>query len=183
MIVSNNVLEYVRDLDAFLSDVSRLLKPDGLYLSLFPTREVWRDGPGGVPFVHWFSRRSRIRFRYALTMRRLGFGRGSWRDSIARTESFLEHLDRNMFYRSRRLVLHTFRKHFDVRLIEPEYIRFRLDSGRLHVLALGLSLPLAKTLASKLFRRISGTHVLARKRAPPELLSTSSTTSTPELSA
>ena len=50
------------------------MRPGGSVVSLFPSADVWREGHCGIPFLHWFSPTSRWRYRYALTLRRMGLG-------------------------------------------------------------------------------------------------------------
>ena len=35
-----------------LAKISRVLKPGGMVLSLFPDKGVWREGHCGIPFLH-----------------------------------------------------------------------------------------------------------------------------------
>ena len=73
-VVSNQVLEHIDDWSPSLAEINRVLKPGGVLLALFPTREAWREGHIGIPFAHWFGRTSRMRRPYTSLMRRLGFG-------------------------------------------------------------------------------------------------------------
>ena len=50
LVVNNQVLEHVADLSAALSEIHRVLKKDGAVLSLFPSRDVFREGHIGIPF-------------------------------------------------------------------------------------------------------------------------------------
>ena len=72
--VSNQVFEYVSDLDKALGEIERVLKPEGKLLCLFPTREVIRDGRCAIPFINRFSRDSKYRRHWMSLMRNLGFG-------------------------------------------------------------------------------------------------------------
>ena len=74
MVTRNHVIEHVENLDAVLREIHRVLKPGGRFLSLFPTKEIIREGHCGIPLIHWFSRRSPYRFCYALTLRLFGLG-------------------------------------------------------------------------------------------------------------
>ncbi len=132
-VVNNQVLEHVKDLDAVLAEIARVLKPGGRVLSLFPDRGVWREGHCGVPFLHWFPRRSRSRVRYAMLMRCLGFGyftEGS-RSIRQWSESFCTWLDDWTHYRTREEIARGFARHFDrMQAREEHWLARRLD-GRL----------------------------------------------------
>ncbi len=52
VVVSNQVLEHVRDIDMFIGEVARVVKPDGLSLHLFPLKQCVIEGHLGIPFVH-----------------------------------------------------------------------------------------------------------------------------------
>jgi SAM-dependent methyltransferase len=76
LVLSNQVLEHVRDLDLLLGELGRVLAPGGVSVHFFPTREVWIEPHVGLPLVHrcrdWGSARAAIRM-----LSRLGLGR--WR--------------------------------------------------------------------------------------------------------
>jgi SAM-dependent methyltransferase len=74
VVVSNQVFEHVPDLGAVLAEISRVLRPGGVLLFLFPDRSIWREGHYGLPFLHWFPRESKLRTWYAGACRALGFG-------------------------------------------------------------------------------------------------------------
>ncbi len=48
-VVNNQVFEHVEDLDFVLSEIRRVLKRDGVLLSMFPSEDVVREGHCGVP--------------------------------------------------------------------------------------------------------------------------------------
>ena len=103
LIVNNQVLEHVLDLDRVLSEFARVLKPGGRVLSLFPDRGVWREGHCGIPFLHWFPKRSRPRVWYAAVLRAAGLGNHKQGKSILRwSEDFCDWLDRWTHYRPNR---------------------------------------------------------------------------------
>jgi SAM-dependent methyltransferase len=76
LVMNNQVFEHVADLDSVLQETARLLKPTGLLLSIFPAIDVIREGHIGIPFAHWFPKRSRkSRFLYTYGLRCLGLGK------------------------------------------------------------------------------------------------------------
>ena len=53
LVWSNQVLEHVADLEAFLAQQVRVLSPGGLAIHHFPAKESLVDPHSGVPFAHW----------------------------------------------------------------------------------------------------------------------------------
>ncbi len=164
--VNNQVLEHVGDIEAALDELARVLAPGGILLSLFPSRDVWREGHIGIPFAHWFPPGSRIRFWYALALRRLGLG--TWKQQAATcrdwTRDKLAWIDTYTRYRPRREIFAAFARRFSSELIEADYIRYRLRANaRLAPLARLLDLPGAPSLAAALFRKLAFLVILSRK--------------------
>jgi len=164
LVVNNQVFEHVEDLDQVLAEINRVLKPSGRVLSLFPSRDVWREGHCGIPFLHRFSRESRLRYPYALLLRKLGLGHNKGIKTPEQwAKDYLDWLDRSCFYRSRRSIMNSFRRHFGVRLIEEDYILFRLRASRLRCLAPLASQPWCQPVEKELFRKLGGLVIEASK--------------------
>jgi SAM-dependent methyltransferase len=169
-IFSNQVIEHVKDIDQVLNEIQRVLKPGGTALHLFPARDVWREGHCGIPFLHWFSKISRLRYPYALTLRTLGLGyfkRPTRRDWTLR---MLNYLDNNCFYRSRKSIFAAFRRSFDIIMIEDDYLRIRLSESRMRSLAPIVQWPLVKPLAREAFRKLGGMVILTTKHGTEKKL-------------
>lgn len=169
LVVNNQVFEHAEDLDQVLAEMNRVLKPGGKVLSMFPSRDVWREGHCGIPFLHRFSKDSRLRYPYALMLRKLGLGYHKGTKTPEQwAKDFGHWLDHYCFYRSRRSILNSFRRHFEFKLMEEDYILFRLRASRLWWLAPPARLPLLKPVAKELFRKLSGLVIVATKpgRAP-----------------
>jgi SAM-dependent methyltransferase len=164
LVLSNQVFEHVEDLEPVLHEICRVLKPGGQMLALFPSREVWREGHRGIPFLHWFAKDSRVRYPYALLLRRLGFGSYKYHTTPAQwTRDSLSWLDNYCFYRDRRAIVETFSRCFKIRFIEDDYIRLRLRASGLQILipfATGYSFEL---IAQAIFRKLGGLVLLAAK--------------------
>ncbi|HQI76480.1 MAG TPA: class I SAM-dependent methyltransferase [Candidatus Latescibacteria bacterium] len=131
-VINNQVMEHVENLDAVLAEISRVLKPGGFVLSLFPDKRVWREGHSGIPFFHWFPKGSRFRVYYALVLRTLGLGyfkegkpRKKW------SEDYCIWLDKWTYYRSRKEIRETFAKHLaELNHIEVYWLHKRLGARR-----------------------------------------------------
>jgi SAM-dependent methyltransferase len=167
LVVNNQVMEHVTDLDAALAEISRVLKPDGVVLSVFPARDVWREGHIGIPFSHWFRRGSRARFYYTWALRALGFGTWKQQAPTARQWAIdkLGWIDNYTVYRSRDEIFAAYGRYFKSELREPDYIRYRLlDRPGRRALAALLDLPFASAIASAIFRKLAFLVIVSRKR-------------------
>ena len=168
LVVNNQVMEHVEDLDAVLREIHRVVRPGGRVLSLFPSRDVFREGHIGIPFSHWFRKGSALRFYYAWTLRSLGLG--TWKDQAATPRRWavdkLEWIDRYTHYRSRKEIFDAFGRYFRNEARESDYIRFRLlDRPGRRLLARAVELPLADAAARALFRKLAFLVILSYKEA------------------
>jgi len=129
LVVSNQVFEHVEDLGLVLQEISRVLKPGGCLLTIFPAREVIREGHCGVPMIHWFSKDSKLRYPYMRLMRALGLGYfKAGKDQQTWARKFIDWLDRFTTYRTYAEVQALFRKsRYSLQHIEEDYIGFRLQ--------------------------------------------------------
>ena len=55
VIVSNQVFEHIDDFEPPVREIHRVMKSGGVFINIFPSVEVWREGHIGIPFVHWFE--------------------------------------------------------------------------------------------------------------------------------
>ena len=165
LVLSNQVFEHVPDLTAVLSEIARVLKPEGKLLSLFPSNEVIREGHIGIPFVHWFPRGSGLRYAYAFLLRGLGAGYFKENRTTAQwTREKLCWLDHFTYYRSRKEIYAAFTAAgFKIQHFEKNYITYRLARSQLFRLGFLLRVPLGARGASYLCRRLAGLVLLARK--------------------
>jgi len=167
LVVNNQVMEHVADLDRTLAEIHRVLRPGGTALSIFPSRDVWREGHIGIPFSHWFARDSRARFYYTWLLRSLGAG--TWKEQAPTTRRWavdkLAWIDKYTRYRARREIFQTYGKYFDNEFCEPDYIRFRLrDRPWRAPLARLLDLPLVPAVARAIFRKLAFLVIVSRRR-------------------
>lgn len=159
IVVSNQVFEHVERLDTVLAEIARVLKPGGVVLSLFPAREVWREGHCGIPFLHRFRKGSSARLYYAWLLRTLGFGYHTQHKSRYRwAADFCDWLDSYTHYRPTAELGRLFGQVFACNdFIEYDYVLYRLArSGRLARLHAPLTAPGLRPLLNGLFRRAGG---------------------------
>jgi SAM-dependent methyltransferase len=167
LVVNNQVLEHVEDLDAVLDDLHRVLKRDGVLLSVFPSRDVFREGHIGIPFSHWFAKGSKPRFYYTWALRSLGLG--TWKEQAPTRRQWavdkLGWIDAYTHYRPKREIFLAFDRHFTTETREPDYMRYRLkDTPGLAPLAGLLDLPGAPAMAAAVFRKLAFMVLVSRRR-------------------
>ncbi len=166
VIVNNQVLEHVADLRAVLEELRRVLRPGGTLVSMFPSREVWREGHCGVPFAHRFAPKSRIGDLYVFAMRSLGLGyhhagKTRWQWAI----EFRQWLATYTVYRPQGEIHQLFGEQFEFEHVEGDYIAFRLR-GRGRSRFAGVARHL-RPLAEPTFRRLGFMVIEARPRTDP----------------
>lgn len=72
-VVSNQVLEHVRDADFFLGEIARTLRPGGFSVHLFPLRNALVEWHSLLPLAHWPEDHDRRQALVRLASK-LGFG-------------------------------------------------------------------------------------------------------------
>jgi SAM-dependent methyltransferase len=166
LIVSNQVLEHVEHLDGAVSELSRLLKPDGRLLVLCPTREVVREAHCGVPFLHWLDPASSSRVAYASRWNWAGFGFDKERKSPEEwAREAVSWMDRFVFYRSRHDLQGLLGRSFETASLEGHYLAYRLrQHRRAGALAPLLRIPWLDGAGRAICHRFNGIVVLARKK-------------------
>lgn len=129
-VVNNQVLEHVPDMDVVVGEISRVLKPGGFVLSMFPDRGVWREGHCGVPFLHRFRKGTRARVWYAAFFRGIGFGYHKKDKSVWRwSQDFCDWLDAWTHYRPYSEIRASFlRRFFEIEHYEAHWLSKRLAS-------------------------------------------------------
>ena len=102
VVISDQVLEHVRDLDVVAREVSRVLRPGGFTYHKFPARHRPIEVHYRLPFVHWLPK-ARIRWYLIRVLLLMGL-RGALPTSLdqnTKTDLIYRFSCENTFYRSR----------------------------------------------------------------------------------
>ena len=166
LIVNNQVMEHVEDLEGVLAELHRILVPGGLLLSLFPSRDVFREGHIGIPFAHWFKPNSRARFYYTWTLRTCGLG--TWKQEAPSARQWaidkLLWIDDYTRYRTRTEIFSAYARYFRNETREVDYIRYRLlDRPGCAWIASTLRFRPGAAAARAVFRKLAFFVILSRK--------------------
>lgn len=164
LVISNQVFEHVDDLSAALTEIRRVLRPDGRMLSLFPTSQVIREGHCGVPLAHWW-RSPRAQYWWLRGFRALGFGyHRAGKSPHAWASDFVTYLERFTSYRSPVEIARTAREHFEhVAGIETDYVAYRLREKQCFRLATWCESRPLRTWSRTFCRRWGGEVMLASR--------------------
>lgn len=138
LVLSNQVFEHVPDMDLALAEISRVLKPGGVAVNLFPDRGVWREGHCGIPFLHRFPK-GNLRIYYAASLRKLGIGYFTQGKSAMQwSRDVCAWLDQWTHYRPSREIEYRFSTVLgSTRHVEEEWLHTRFN-GRFDTLPLWL---------------------------------------------
>jgi SAM-dependent methyltransferase len=133
-VYANMVFEHIpwSQVPGALREISRVLKPGGYFLALFPTAEIWFEGHLGLYFPHWMSRWPKLQSAYLRACHRIGLGyfgksmsAATWADKKQRQ------MTDSVFYHSASSVMKQWAAAFGnvPESLATEYIRFRMGLG------------------------------------------------------
>lgn len=168
VVVSNMVFEHIDAFEPALAEIDRVLRPGGVFLNLFPSASVWREGHVGLPFVHRVPARMRLPYAIALRSLGLGFNKGDKPVRVWASEA-VDWLARWTHYKSLAEIERTFADVFDVERIDGDFLLGRLcRHPRLRALAPLLAVSGLDALRDYVASRLA-THVFVlRKRGPSD---------------
>ncbi|WP_295614120.1 class I SAM-dependent methyltransferase [Chamaesiphon sp. GL140_3_metabinner_50] len=157
-LVSNQVIEHVRELDKTLAEFQRVLKPGGQLLTIFPDKSTWREGHCDIPFLHWFPKKSTPRIYYTLLLRSLGMGSfKEGKSPMQWSQDTCIWLDEFTYYRTAAEIHSQYSAYFsDVRSIEAELLQKRLGDRYQKISWL------PKSLQQSLTKKFAGRAIVAR---------------------
>ena len=168
LIMSNQVFEHVDDFAVPLAEIDRVLKPGGVFINVFPSAEVWREGHIGIPFAHWYKKGTKFpRLYHVLFLRFLGLGyhkadktRRQW------SKDALTWIDAWTFYKPRQQIDRMFGTYFSVERLDDDYVAYRLENhSRLRPLAGLARTGMGRGLMSFAASRLAGHVYVLRKPA------------------
>lgn len=161
-VINNQVLEHVANLQNVVSEINRVLKPGGVVLSLFPDKSVWREGHCGIPFLHWFPKKSYLRVYYAAAWRSFGFGYHKENKSVMNwSQYWCDWLDKWTYYRTKQEISFTYDKYF-CNLVHIEDYWLKLRFGERRIVAIPVtSLPIS--IQQLFVRKLGGLVFVADK--------------------
>ena len=127
VIIANQVFEHLEDFGVPLKEIWRVMRSDGIFINVFPSQLVWREGHCGIPLAHRFRRGSQARYWYTLGLRLVGFGSHKEGKGVREwTRHKLEWLDRWVFYRGLDDILNEFERGFFVDTRDADFILYRI---------------------------------------------------------
>jgi len=164
LVISNQVFEHVADLVAVVHEIHRVLKPGGRLLAVVPHSHMIFEVHSRLPFVHWFSRRSRVRLWWSLAMCRCLNRNDKGRSAREWTQHSLAWIDEFCFYRTPREIDRTLAAGFEVHHLEHEYAVFRRRYSRVWRIATPFS-GTATRINGPISRELGGLVVLGSKKS------------------
>lgn len=169
LVISNQVIEHIDDLETALSEIYRVMKLDGIFISRFPIYETVYEGHIGIPFAHWFFPKSKLRYYYTFLARSINFGYNKAdKSNLQWTKDSLKWIDRYTYYRKKSEIFEIFEKYFeiDTKEIEIDYLQYRISQlpidGHKNISNL-LSIPLIANCLRYLLHKGSGIVISAKK--------------------
>jgi SAM-dependent methyltransferase len=160
-VTSNMVFEHVVDFEKPVGEIARVLKAGGLFVVLFPSRELWFEQHVGLPLAHRIPSPGYFAFahRLGLGWARKGLSREAW---VARSVASMRD---EVAYRPACESEALFGAAFDVvQRAEADWIRYRVAHSRLRPLGVLIAPRVFDPLLRFLCRRLATMVLVLRKR-------------------
>jgi ubiquinone/menaquinone biosynthesis C-methylase UbiE len=166
VVFSNQVIEHLDDIDGALAEMSRVLKDDGVMISLFPSKESLIEAHCRIPLAHRFDHDSKFGLAWIRTFRKMGMG-SNHKDKTPDqwSRDFMEWIHQWCHYRSNDEAKQAYRRAgLSYERSEADYVKFRLNYTHKDwmVPLFGAS----PKLTSFAFSRLGGLVVVSKKLAP-----------------
>jgi len=164
-IVSNMVIEHVKDKKAHFEAMARYMNNGSVALLMYPLLESFREGHIRQFFIHWIPKgRLRVAAAYLQKFLRIPPDLGGAANIHEFVKEKLNIVDSSCFYKTNGAINKILLQSFDFSHIESEYFVFRARQKKKLWLARVLGL-LSKTgIPNLAFRIYTGAVVVARKK-------------------
>lgn len=133
IVVSNQVFEHIDDYTSELEEITRVLRPDGLFLALFPTLETIYEVHSGVYGAYYLKRWPGLLHAYLRVMHAFGFG--LWRNNRTNVEwadVMRDIITRECHYKPQSRIKADWRHTFgtEPETMQADYLRFRIPAAK-----------------------------------------------------
>lgn len=91
IVVSNQVIEHISNPLESLAEISRILKPGGKFIALFPVFETLFEPHARLYFIHYIGNR-KLQFWTIFLMNKLGFGNRAFNNSSFENAKEMQHI-------------------------------------------------------------------------------------------
>jgi SAM-dependent methyltransferase len=178
VVVSNTVLEHVADLDFFLGELARAMKPGGFSVHVFPLRRVLYEWHLNLPLVHWIAD-FRLREKTIELLSRVGLGLYSEAratdgiDTATYGRTRADFIQFGTFYRSWREVAAAAKRarlratHRYTRGLYLQKLRARLSFDEAHRYP-GQTAPLADSISFAILPQLANATIVLEKPPVPD---------------
>ena len=128
-IFSNQVIEHIKDIDAAVSEMSRITKRNGMGFHVFPAHRGFIEEHLHMPFVHWFPK-NKLRKLFILLCLTMGM-EPKWKrlekmDRHERADAYYNYTVNNTYYRKYKTIGKIFtQKSFIVNYVSVDHYKVK----------------------------------------------------------
>jgi SAM-dependent methyltransferase len=167
VVFSNQVVEHLDDIDGALTEMGRVLRDDGVMISLFPAKEILIEAHCRIPLAHRFDHNSKFGLAWIRAFRQMGMG-SNHKDKTPDqwSRDFMEWIHQWCHYRSDSEAQEAYeRAGLSYEHSEADYVKFRLNYTNKDWMAplFGVS----RKLTSFAFSRLAGLVVVSKSSQRP----------------
>ena len=167
--LSNQVFEHIAPLPEVAAELARVIKPGGLLIAMFPTREIIREPHLLAPFVHWPrnggpAQRRLLALSHRLGLHNMGRHGNPRTDRTTWVASAIHSLRHDMAYRTVPEAIAAFAPGFTLHTRhEADFLADRLAHSRLRPLAPLARIPILEPALRHLAVRAAGVVLVLRR--------------------